>query len=212
MKLKPPTAAQVLKFAATALLPLALLAACSSAPPVPTSPPLAPSAYDSGTGFGGEIVTDSSATTATIVSVDRARRLVVVKRADGRNVTYKAAANAFAFDDLKAGDVVKLTVAEELAVFLGKNSVPGSAHANTAKLRVRLPSGTQAVVTEVAALTFTARIIALDDWNDTVTLQLADGRMKTIKVGQAVNLADVSVGDHVSVQATEAAVLVLEKP
>ena len=97
-------------------------------------------------------MTDAVSTTATVISVDRAKRLVVLKRADGSTVTYKALPNAFAFDDIKAGDVVKVSVAEELAAFLGQNSVPASAGANTAKLRVRLPGGTQAVATEVGTL------------------------------------------------------------
>jgi hypothetical protein len=136
----------------------------------------------------------------------------VLKRADGSQVTYKAGPGALGFDVVKAGDTVKVSVAEELAVFLGKNSMPASAGKNSARLRVRLPDGTQAVATEVATLVFTAKVMAINAWNDTVTLQLADGLTKTIHVSEAVNLADVNVGDNVSVRATEAAVLVLEKP
>jgi hypothetical protein len=209
------TAARTGKFQASALLALALLAltSCSSTPP-PANPgqPFSASAYDSGSGFNGEIVTDAISTTATVVSVDHAKRLVVLKRADGSNVTYKALPNAFGFDDIKAGDVVKVSVADELAVFLGRNSVPASASTNAAKLRVRLPDGTQAAASEVGTVSFNARITAIDDWLDTVTLQLPDGTSKTIKVSEAVNLADVSVGDVVSVQSTEAAVVALEKP
>jgi len=203
------------RFPATALLALALLAltSCSSTPP-PANPgqPFSASTYDSGSGFNGEVVTDAISTTATVVSVDRTKRLVVLKRADGSSVTYKALPNAYAFDDIKAGDVVKVSVAEELAVFLGRNSVPASAGTNAAKLHVRLPGGAQAVATEVGTVTFTAKVTAMDDWLDTVTLQLTDGTSRTIKVGEAVNLADVSVGDVVSVQSTEAAVVALEKP
>ncbi len=200
------------KLAAASLLAAVLLTSCSSTPP-PAAPgkPFSPSVYDSGSGFDGEIVTDAISTTATVISVDRIKRLVVLKRADGSSVTYKALPNAFAFDDIKAGDLVKVSVAEELAVFLGRNSVPAGAVNHAAKLRVRLPGGTQAVATEVGILSFTAKVTAIDDWNDAVTLQLPDGSMKTIKVSEAVNLADVSVGDNVSVQSTEAAVILLEK-
>ena len=197
------------------LLPVTclILTSCSSPPP-PVAPgqPFSPSVYDSGSGFGGEIVTDAISTTATVVSVDHNKRLVVLKRADGSRVTYQALPNAFAFADIKAGDVVKVSVAEELAVFIGRNSVPASAGANAARLRVRLPGGTQAVASEVGTVCFTATVSSIDDWNDAVTLQLSDGTTKTIKVSEAVNLADVSVGDVVSVQSTEAAVVVLEKP
>jgi hypothetical protein len=215
MTLKISTILKTMKFAAMTLLPASLLVltSCSSPPAAWNSKTsFSPSVYDSGSGFDGEIVTDAISTTATVVSVDRIKRLVVLKRADGRSATYKAMPNALGFDDIKAGDVVKVSVAEELAVFLGKNSVPAGAGADSAKLRVRLPGGTQAVAAEVGTLVFTAKITAIDDWLDTVTLRLADGATKTIKVSEAVNLADVSAGDTVSVQSTEAAVLVLEKP
>jgi hypothetical protein len=215
MTLKIQTSAKTLKTVAAALLPMALLVltSCSSPPAAWNSKTsFSPSAYDSDSGFDGEIVTDASSTTATVISVDHAKRLVVLKRANGSSVTYEALPNAFGFDDIKAGDLVKVSVAEELAVFLGKNSVPASAAADTAKLRVRLPGGTQAVAAEVGTLVFTAKIAAIDDWNDAVTLQLSDGTTKTIKVSEAVNLAEVSVGDTVSVKSTEATVVDLEKP
>jgi hypothetical protein len=204
------------KFTVKLLLPVLflVLTSCSSPPPVAWNPRTAysPSTSDNSTGFNGEVVTDAISTTATVISVDHATRLVVLKRADGSSVTYKATPNALGFDAIKAGDLVKVSVAEELAVGLGKNSLPPGAGANTAKLHVKLPNGTQAVAAEVGTIVFTAKIVAIDDWLDAVTLQLPDGSVKKIKVSEFVNLADVSVGDTVSVQSTEAAVLVLEKP
>jgi hypothetical protein len=203
----------LLKCGLTALSASALLTltSCSSTPPQ-TVQPLAPSTFNSGTGFGGEIVTDGSSRTATIVSVDRNKRLVVVKRANGHEVTYKVAPNAPGFDVIKAGDVVKVSVADELAIFLGRNSVPPDAGMDAARLRVRLPGSTQAVAAEVATQVFTAKIIAIDDWQGIVTLQFPDGLTKTIRVSEYINLADFNVGDNVSAESTEAAVLLLEKP
>jgi hypothetical protein len=54
-------------------------------------------------------------------------------------------------------------------------------------------------------------MIAINDWDDTVTLRLPGGLTKIIKVSEFVNLADVSAGDTVPVKSSEAAVLVLEK-
>lgn len=196
---------------------LALLALASCATKTPTTgpttggAPVTPETAVQRADFGGEIVTDSTSTTATVVSVDRTKRLIVLKRADGKTVTYKAAPGAFGFNEIKAGDEVKVAVAEELAVFLGRNSVPAGAAANSAKLHVKLPNHTEAFATEVGVLTFTAKITAIDDWADTVTLKLPSGLTKTIKVGEAINLADVSVGDTVSIQSTEDAVVLLEK-
>jgi hypothetical protein len=212
MKFKNPIVHRTLKLVITALLPLTLLAACSTTGPTTGGTLVAPGTLAGDAGFGGEIVTASTSTTATVVSVDRAKRLIVLKRADGTSVTYHAAPGAVGFDDLKAGDEVKVSLAEELAVFLGRKSVPASAAADTVKLHVKVPNRTEAVAAEVGVLVFTAKVAAINDWDDSVTLQLPDGLAKTIKVSEAVNLADVSVGDNVSVQSTEAAVILLEKP
>lgn len=203
------------KFAAGILLPatLLILTSCSSSPPAAwnAETSFAPAAYESNQEFGGEVATEAVSTTATVISVDRVKRLVVLKRADGSSVTYKVLPGALGFDVIQAGDEVKVSVAEEMAVFLGRNSVPAGAGAGTAKLRIRLPDGTQAAAEEVGTLVYTGEIAAINDWDDTVTLQLPGGQTKTIKVSEFVNLADVSVGDTVSVKASEAAVLMLEK-
>lgn len=206
-----------LKFTVQLLLPVSflILTSCSTPPPVAWNPRTAysPATMNANsTGFNGEVVTDAISTTATVVSVDHDKRLVVLKRADGVNVTYKATPDAFGFDGIKAGDLVKVSIAEELAVGLGRNSLPAGAGINSARLHVRLPGRTQSVAAEVGTIVFTAKVVALDDWLDTVTLQLPDGSTKKIKVSEFVNLADVSVGDTVSVQSTEAVLLMLEKP
>jgi hypothetical protein len=214
MTLKNLAARPPFNMAAKVLLPVLLLALTScSSPPVAWNPKtsFAPSAYQAPADFSGEVVTDAVSTTATVVSVDHTKRLVVLKRADGTTITYKALPGAPGFDVIQAGDQVKVSVAEELAVFLGRNSVPASAGADTAKLRVRLPDGTLAAAAEVGTLVYTGKIAAINDWNDTVTLQLPGGLTRTIKVSEFVNLADVSIGDTVSVKSSEAAVVALEK-
>src|SRR5271170_6278243 len=160
MTLTIQRSAKTLKTAATALLPMALLVltSCSSPPAAWNSKTsFSPTVYDSGSGFNGEIVTDATSTTATVVSIDHVKRLVVLKRADGSSVTYKALPGALGFDVIQAGDEVKVSVAEELAVFLGRNSVSAGAGAGTAKLRVRLPDGTQADAAEVGTLVYTGQ-------------------------------------------------------
>jgi len=205
----------VFQLASRALLPAALLALAScSSPPAGwnAGTSFAPSAYANKPDFGGEVVTDSLCTTATVVSVDRDKRLVVLKRADGTTITYKALPRAPGFDVIQAGDQVKVSVAEELAVYLGRNSLPAGSDSDTVKLRVRLPDGTMAAAEAVGTLAYTGKIAAINDWEDTVSLELPGGQTKKIKVSEFVNLADFSVGDPVSVKCSEAAVLVLEKP
>lgn len=213
-----------LTFLTLALLLTAILGftSCASKPP-PTGPT---TLVNPGAGaakvaeFGGEVVMDTASITSTIVSVDHVKRLVVVKRPDGSTNTWFATRDAVAFDQLKAGDRIRLSVAEQLAVFIGTNSVPATKGTNApstdpalaAKLRARLPASTLAVATEIVTLSFSGKIVALDDWNDTVTLLLSDGLARKIHVSEYVNLADMNVGDSVSVRCTQAAAIELDKP
>ncbi len=207
MKNEEVKAWTVSQLAALAALVVALvgLTACSTTPEYPdnTSP---------NSGQGGDVSTAATTRTATVVSVDRVKRLVVLKREDGTDVTYKALPNAFAFDEVKAGDTVKVSVSEEMAFYIGKGNMPPNLGLNTAKLHAHLPGNTQAFDAEVGTLVYSGKIINVDDWNNAVTIKAKDGTTKTIQVGEAVNLADVSVGDHVYLQATESALLLLEKP
>jgi hypothetical protein len=199
---------QNFRLACVAALAVALLGltACSS------TPPEYPDNTSPNSGQGGDVTTSASTRTATVVSVDRVKRLVVLRREDGTDVTYKALPNAFAFGDVKAGDVVKISVSEEMAFYIGKGNIAPSFGANTATLHARVPGSTQALVAQVGTLVYNGKIINVDDWNNAVTIKAKDGSTRTIQVGESVNLADVSVGDHVSVQATEATLLLLEKP
>jgi hypothetical protein len=107
MTYKNPTVRQALKLATTALLPVVLLAACSNSGPTPRRHTRRAWSACRNSGFGGEFMTGTRSTTATVISADPTKRLVVLKCADGSSVTYKAARGAFGFDDNKAGDDVK---------------------------------------------------------------------------------------------------------
>lgn len=164
-------------------------------------------------GFTGEVITDSASTTVTVVSVDPAKRLVVLKRPDGSTLERTVAPAAPLFGEIKPGDRIKLSMAEELAVFLGLDSLPPEAGPEVApRLRARLPAGAQVIATEVATLNFSGQIAALNDWNDTVTIGFGGGLMKTIRVSEYVNLAEMNVGDRVSVRCVQAATLELDRP
>ena len=111
-----PMKTKLSKQAVMGLMPAALLALAScSSTPTPTGPPVvnigSPFTHESG--YGGEVVVDSVSRIATVVSVDRVKRLVVLKRANGSQSTYKALPGALGFDSIKPGDVVKVSVADQ---------------------------------------------------------------------------------------------------
>jgi len=77
---------------------------------------------------------------------------------------------------------------------------------------VAVPNGAEPGVKTVNILSYTAKVLAIDLVGHQATLQMADGQTKTMKVREAVNLADFSPGDTVSVRLTEATTILVENP
>ena len=67
-------------------------------------------------------------------------------------------------------------------------------------------------VKNIDTLSFTAKVMAINTWQNQVILQLANGQTKTVRAPESVNLANLNVGDMVAVRVTEATTLLLEKP
>jgi hypothetical protein len=204
------TVHSAMKFVVTLLAPLALLAltSCSThhAPP----PKVGPAPTEGSSSFGGEVVVNSATATATVVSIDSSQRQIVLKRADGRLAQCRARPGVMAFGGIKVGDTVTIGVAEEMELFAGSAGVPATTAQNPAKNRVRLPDGVKALAEAVEVLTYTGKIVAIDDWNDAVTLQLAGGETRKIRIKESVNLADFTPGDNVSARITEAIALIVQ--
>lgn len=195
-----------------ALLPFALLIFTSCSSHHPTPPPRVGSAPVEGSaGFGGEVVVNSTTATATVVSIDATNRQIVLKRPDGRLAHCRARPGVVAFTGVKVGDTVSIGVAEELALAMGKTALPAPSAADTARVRVRVPDGVQALAEAVELVAFTAKVVAIDAWNDAVILRLEDGQTRKVRVSEAVNLADVTPGDDVSVRITDTVVLIVTK-
>ena len=201
------------------LLPMALLTltSCSSTSSSPASVPLTqvnatnvPNAYDVVSGGGSVFVLNSITVTDTVVSVDAAQRRIELKNEDGRIFSYKAGPEITRFNQIQAGDQVKATVVEETAMSLKPAGSPESLGGGS--VAVKVPNGTMPGVRNVDTLSFTAKVMAINAWANQVTLQLANGQTKTVRAPESVNLANVNVGDMVSVRITEATTLLLEKP
>jgi hypothetical protein len=185
------------------------LSACSSAPPA-TGPITSGAAYETQPGFGGQTIVNTVTRVDTVVSIDTAHRTLELKHPDGRVTAYHCGPEIVNFNQIKVGDRVKATVLEEMAVFLKPGNATESL-SNSAVV-VRAPAGSVAGYKNVDTLNFTAKIMALNIWQGTVTLQLANGQNRTIHVSEAVNLADFNVGDDVSVQSIDSTSIAVEKP
>ena len=188
-----------------ALVPVLLLAAtaCSKGMSGSTSESVV-------AGPSGAIVTETFSTTATITAIDQAKMKLTLQTPDGKKTTFKASPSMTNFPQLRVGDVVSAMVTEQVAIALWKGSNP-PADAAGAIVGIT-PSGTQnpagfAVATEMV----TATVTAVDAGSRKVTVQFQDGSTKTYKAQKGVDLSQVQVGDHITIQATEAAAITVTK-
>ena len=113
------------------------------------------------------------------------------------------------FGQIKVNDVVKVTLIDELAVYLGSGKAPAASATGAVALA---PVGAKPGGVVAETVKITARVTAVNASTRKVSLKLPDGTTKTIKVGSGVNLGAVKVGDDVTVRHTEAMAIVVEKP
>jgi hypothetical protein len=153
---------------------------------------------------------DTTTTNATVVSIDAAQRTLLLKYPDGKTSSYKAGPEVEKFNQIKVGDVLKATLVDERALSLDKAGTLRSVSVTDSAVAV--PNGAKPGVKTVHILSFTAKVQAIDLVGHQATLLLANGRTKTVRVREAVNLADFNPGDIVSVRITETTTVLVETP
>jgi hypothetical protein len=204
----------ILKLAGLAVTPLALLAlaACSSTPLSPEKQWKTETYQQEGggAGYGGQVVVDTVTTNATVESIDAKQRTLLIKYPDGQTTTYKAGPEVQKFDQIKVGDLLKGTLVNERAVSLVKVGTLSSASVTDSAVAV--PNGAKPGVKTVHILNFTAKVLSIDPMGHQVTLQMADGRTRNVRVRDAINLANFNPGDLVSIRLTETTTILVETP
>jgi hypothetical protein len=121
-----------------------------------------------------------------VQSVDRANHTLVVLGSSGTaSSTYKVAPAVRDFVLLKAGDKVRVTVREDLAVYVLRDG--------------QLPGPDGAPVT----IATNAKVLAVDRSYRLLKLQYPDGQRETFKVGLNVRLDQMAMGDDVVVRPVE---------
>jgi hypothetical protein len=156
----------------------------------------------------GAMVVDTFTMTATVTAIDANKRKLTLTTPDGKKNTFKAGKN-INLDQIRIGERITVTATEEVAVFLRKPGTPTSVgEGGTVAVAAR---GNEADVLTAETQEVTAKVTALDVKHHKVTLQFVDGTTKKFKVGKRVNLADVKVGDDVTVQIAEALAVDVQK-
>jgi NMD protein affecting ribosome stability and mRNA decay len=157
----------------------------------------------------GVVAVEVTEWTATVKSVDYAKKTVVLER-DGKTATVDAS-YAKRLDEIKPGDVVKVAHIEEIAIYVRKaEQGPMASEARTVELAPKT-QGPGGIMTETKQVV--ANVEAIDYTQRTITLQRPDGSVKTFKVSDAVEKFDqIKKGDQVVLEYTEAIAISVEKP
>jgi len=151
----------------------------------------------------GEAVATAIVATATVQKIDKAGKKLTLLGPNGQSLDVKAAPDVD-FDRLHVGDRVTATYYEEVAVAINKHPQAGPAVATRAVQRGGV-TAKQATVT--------ARIVAVDTAEDTVTVKAADGRQHTLKVNDpqlASQLHTIKPGENVDLTYTQAVAVSVE--
>jgi hypothetical protein len=123
-------------------------------------------------------------------SVDAATRTIVVRTPGAQQTsTYKVSPRVSNLDQIRFGDKVQATVAQELSVYvLRDGQLPG-------------PGG------KLETITADARVLSVDPSYRLLTLQYPNGRNETFKVGLDARLREMEAGNSVVIRPVEAVAL-----
>ena len=193
---------QTLKWAGATLLPAAMLAftSCSTTPGTEEDAVIETP--------DGAIIVDTFETSAKVTGIDAAKRKLTLVFPDGKKTSYKCGPEVVNFPQIQVGDEVKAKLTEEAAIFIGTGAPPSDAAGAGVALA---PVGYKPAGEFVDTMQTTAKVVAVDAKKHKVTLQLADGTTKKVKVGKKVNLADVPIGTDVTVQVSEGLAIAVSK-
>lgn len=186
---------------------LTLISCASVTAPSPAESSSA-SAYKEG--VPGGVVVNTYEVKARVTAIDKVNRKATLLGPDGKKFTVKVGPEAVNFDQVGVGDLVNVTVTDELVVYLDeKGASPGDGSAAVVALA---PKGAQpgGMVAETTQITGT--VTAIDLKKRTATLRFEDGSTKTFPVRRDVDLGKRKVGEQVVFRVTEMIAISVEKP
>lgn len=142
--------------------------------------------------------------TATVEAIDLDTRVVTLKGPKGDLFDFTAGEQVQNLPQVKVGDLVDITYYESVAVKVYKPGEMPQQGDSAALATERLakpgekPSGIAG-----AQVTITATVESISPKKTSVTLKMADGKYKVVRVEDKKNLENVKVGDEVMITATE---------
>lgn len=180
--------------------------ACATAPPPPPDVETA-AAYKEG--VPGGIMVKTVDVSAKVTAIDATSRELTLLPPDGDTFKVKVGPEAVNFNQIQVGDLVNVTVTEELVIFLDEEGTAISD--GVAGVVMLAPEGAQPGGLMAETVQVTAIVTAIDQTNRTATLQFKDGSTKTLPVRDDIDLSLRKVGAKVVFQSTEMIAISVEK-
>ncbi len=149
----------------------------------------------------------ASTVIATIETVSRTTREILVRDADGNYTTYRLPARVRNFNQIKPGDVVQIDVTDTVVLSLVRGGSPTAAAEHT-HIR-RAPHGARPGFSMRNVSQITSQVDSVNRDARQVVLRSADGKLHTVRAPDDVNLDNVQPGDTVVATLIEAAVLAI---
>lgn len=154
-------------------------------------------------GIPGSIHSNVTSIEAQVSSIDYKKHRVTLKDSQGNQRSLQISPEAINFEQVKVGDQVTVTVAEEMAIFMRDKNAPAVKDTATGIIasaaKGEKPSLLVADSREVSAV-----ISAVDIAQHTATLTLADGSSKTVAVRPDVKITKDAIGHQMVIRITTA--------
>jgi hypothetical protein len=158
-------------------------------------------------GVPGGVMANTMEVSARVVAIDHFNREATLLGSDGEKFRVKVGPEAVNFDQVHVGDLVKVTVAEELVVYLNEENetyIGGSASV--------VALGAQAGGLAAETREIVGTVTKIDYQKRTATLSFQDGSTKTFPVRSDIDLSKHEVGEQVVFHITEMVAIRIEKP
>lgn len=186
---------------------LAFSSYCLAASPPPSAEGSTTTAYTEG--VPGGVVTNAIEMSARVTAIDQASRTATLLRPDGTSVTVKAGPGVVNFDQIGEGDLVNLTVIEEIAVYPEDTNVPEAEQSTTVLARAPIGAAPGGLIADTRQTV--ATVSAIDQENRTATLRFKNGSEQTFVVRSDINLAQHEVGERIVFEITEVVAIDVSK-
>jgi hypothetical protein len=156
-------------------------------------------------------VTDTVTATATVEAIDQVARTATLRTADGRTMVVRAGPEVRNFDQVKAGDRLRISYTEALAAEVIK---PGTGVTSVTPTMSRAPAGTMPSAAAKLATQGVVKVQSVDAANNRVTVTGADGVPVTLNVRDAQAqqfIRGLKAGDEVQLTYTEVIAVSVEQ-